>query len=1018
MIPQKAIKQFSKPSHREIVVGHMLSYGFFLSDDRGREEAKKFVDSLDQWVAPSQLPNYYDGIESDLLTGKETAGIINIRNILDEFYFGDDPTVEEIPVEVEVVEVEQKTVDEPIKVVIEAPFEPPVSAPKRLRLRKRSGLVYPKPKKKKSAAERMAEAFDERLDELVDSIKNPPEPAQPKQRKKKETFAKIKRSVKPAKFTDNKGTKGPNFFQNSSLFTFNKVKDALGRAAQLRREAAAQGMPAQEKGFYATRALGLEFGGDAIARTRGMFSSSPDATLDPSLTKQQRYAAGIFGARTIRPPKESGVAKDIDRQVDELEKKLDAVIDTKKITPESAELQKTLNQLKEKLSAGNKLQSDINASKKKLLSLEAKEADQAQARAEEAETDQTEDLSNFEDMDPGKKEEKKEEEGGGLDIGDMFDKFRKSKWLKRLRNPKKFAKTLFRYGRRFIWKPMKAAATKVAGMFSGAAATSAAIVGGAGLAASALGEGFFQLTKKGGAGEKTRDFLKEKGEEIGGPVGALIGGVGNLAGISNEATKVTGNILDVVGAPFRYAIEGIRYPFLNEEDREKQAANLAKFDARIRENIRGGLNRIDVMNVVPDDKGGFGNIYGNDDAQKEMMEKMSEGGTIPKFQAVSGARLTGDLPTAGPKVMAGEAGDEMVITPQNNPLQSLAPMIVAMREVTKRAGTWADPVENMVRQVTDPIAKKIGLPTLPTPIEIGQNIPSGNQGEQKNTRKKKKGGLLDKLMNFVTGAGPAAAAGIPFSGDVNMGGGAGTTTAGAVYNYLLSKGMSENHAKGLVANISRESGFKLGAHGDKGIGGSFGLFQWNMAAGRGGPMMAAVPDWKTNWKGQIDYALQEFTGPDYFKRNFATAGEAAHWWMANWEIPAASIQAKYTPTYYEGMINKMGLHRGMPATPPQTAAANPPAAPATPESSSSGNRQMGRSAAKRRQEAAASQPAQQPVAPVNPQPPAPSSTVVLPLLQQPQPQQSSAATIQPIPMTDDGKVDFMEMARRQRLAAS
>ena len=230
--------------------------------------------------------------------------------------------------------------------------------------------------------------------------------------------------------------------------------------------------------------------------------------------------------------------------------------------------------------------------------------------------------------------------------------------------------------------------------------------------------------------------------------------------------------------------------------------------------------------------------------------------------------------------------------------------------------------------------------------------------------------------------------------------------------------MSENHAKGLVANISRESGFKLGAHGDKGIGGSFGLFQWNMAAGRGGPMMAAVPDWKTNWKGQIDYALQEFTGPDYFKRNFATAGEAAHWWMANWEIPAASIQAKYTPAYYEGMINKMGLHRGMPVTPPQTAAANPPAAPATPESSSSGNRQMGRSAAKRRQEAAASAAAAQPpVAPVTPQPPASTSTVVMPLLQQQQPQQSGTA-VQPIPMTSDGKIDFMEMARRQRLAAS
>ena len=249
----------------------------------------------------------------------------------------------------------------------------------------------------------------------------------------------------------------------------------------------------------------------------------------------------------------------------------------------------------------------------------------------------------------------------------MFDKFRKSKWLRRLRNPKKFAKTLFRYGRRFLWKPIKAAATKVAGMVSGAAATSAAIVGGVGLAASGLGEGFFQLTKKGGTGEQVRDFFKKKGEETGGPMGAIYGAIGNVAGFSNEATKVTGNALDAIGAPFRYAVEAIRYPFLNEEDRKKQADNLAKFDGRIREYTRGWMNQIDFMNVVPDEKGGFGNIYGNDDAQKEMMEKMSEGGTIPKFQPVGGARLTGDLPTAGPKVMAGEAGDEMVITPQNNP---------------------------------------------------------------------------------------------------------------------------------------------------------------------------------------------------------------------------------------------------------------------------------------------------------------------------------------------------------------
>ena len=964
----------------------------------------------------------------------------------------DEPKEQEIPVEVEVVEVEQKQPDEPIVIKIEAPFEPtptqPLSAPKTLRLPRRRGVIRPSKTKKKSTAERMAEAFDERLDDLVESIKNPPEAAEPKQRKHKESFVKIRRTLKPAKFKDYRGTKGPGFFQNSSLFLFNKSKDALGRAAQLRREAAEQGMPAQKGGFYAKRAFGLEFGGDAIARTRGMVSSSPDATLDPSLTKQQRYAAGIFGARTIRPPKEQdGVAKDIDRQVSELEKKFDQVIDTKKVTPESADLQKVLEELRQKLSAGNKLQSDINTSKKKLLSLEAKAADAAQSAAEEDETDQGEDLSNFVDN-----QEKKQQraEGGGGEDGDGLDidwkKIKWKKWLRRIKNPGRFMRSLSRLGRmkftRFLsgakgfaakgLSGAKALGAKavagVKGLVAGGAATTAAIVGGAGLAASGIGEGLFQLSgKKGGIADqvierqlKAAKARRERGDEVG---ATLLELNAKKDQFGKESIKVLGNALDAIGAPFRYAIEGIRYPFLNEKDREKQAHNLAKFDGRLREYSRGWMNQIDVLNIIPDQKGGFGNIYGNDDANKEMMEKMSEGGTIetdappkPTFPSIGGPRLTGDLSSSGPRVMAGEAGDEMVITPQNNPLQSLAPMIVAMREITKRAGTWADPVENMVRQVTDPIAKKIGLPTLPTNVEIGQNIPSGDQGEQKDTKKKKKGGLLDKLMNFITGAGPASAAALPFTGDVAMGGGAGYTTAGAVYNYLLSKGMSENHAKGITVNISRESGFKLGAKGDPHAGGSFGLFQWNMDAGRGRPMMAAVPDWQTNWKGQIDYALGEHRGPEYLSTQFATAGDAAHWWMKYWEIPAASIQAKYTPAVYEGMINKMGLHRGMPVAPP------PPAAqPDQPSQSggnqSSGNRQMGRSAAKRRQEAAAAA-AQPPVTPA-PAPAASTGTVTIPMLFQhraPAPQQSNNPLA--LPMTTTGEINWMEIARRERLGRS
>ena len=170
-------------------------------------------------------------------------------------------------------------------------------------------------------------------------------------------------------------------------------------------------------------------------------------------------------------------------------------------------------------------------------------------------------------------------------------------------------------------------------------------------------------------------------------------------------------------------------------------------------------------------------------------------------------------------------------------------------------------------------------------------------------------------LSSMFGLNGGGSGGVP--GPLSTGGrGGGYTNAGAVYNYLLSKGMSANHAKGIVANISRESSFQIGAIGDNGQ--SFGLFQWNNGAGRYGPMKAAVPDWQTNWKSQIDYALREATGPQYLNTQFSTAGEAAHWWMANWENPAASIQAKYSPSVYEDLINKMGLKSNMPNTPSLT----------------------------------------------------------------------------------------------------
>ena len=114
-----------------------------------------------------------------------------------------------------------------------------------------------------------------------------------------------------------------------------------------------------------------------------------------------------------------------------------------------------------------------------------------------------------------------------------------------------------------------------------------------------------------------------------------------------------------------------------------------------------------------------------------------------------------------------------------------------------------------------------------------------------------------------------------------------TGIQGEMYNYMTKElGLSHNKALGILANIHRESSFDIDAKGDPHAGGSFGLFQWNADAGRAKPMMEAVPDWKTNWKGQIKYALSEDVGPEFIKMKFNSPQEAADWWMKHWERPA------------------------------------------------------------------------------------------------------------------------------------
>lgn len=107
-----------------------------------------------------------------------------------------------------------------------------------------------------------------------------------------------------------------------------------------------------------------------------------------------------------------------------------------------------------------------------------------------------------------------------------------------------------------------------------------------------------------------------------------------------------------------------------------------------------------------------------------------------------------------------------------------------------------------------------------------------------------------------------------------------------MYDYLTKeKGLSHEQAVGLIANIQAESGYRPDAVGDN--GNSIGIFQYNAAAGRAQPFEAAVPDWRTNWKGQIDYALDvDPLGQQYKSLKFGSSSEASTWFVSKFERPA------------------------------------------------------------------------------------------------------------------------------------
>lgn len=142
-------------------------------------------------------------------------------------------------------------------------------------------------------------------------------------------------------------------------------------------------------------------------------------------------------------------------------------------------------------------------------------------------------------------------------------------------------------------------------------------------------------------------------------------------------------------------------------------------------------------------------------------------------------------------------------------------------------------------------------------------------------------------------AGPGSVdtyTGEPFTGQEVSDG--GKVNPQAIYSYLRSKGIDHIHAMGIVANIEGESGFRMGADETGDGSGGIGLFQYTYPS-RKQAFLKSVPDWRKNWKGQVDYAIgQDPNTPLYLKRQFRSSEEAADNWMIQWENPSKAVYAE------------------------------------------------------------------------------------------------------------------------------
>ena len=116
-------------------------------------------------------------------------------------------------------------------------------------------------------------------------------------------------------------------------------------------------------------------------------------------------------------------------------------------------------------------------------------------------------------------------------------------------------------------------------------------------------------------------------------------------------------------------------------------------------------------------------------------------------------------------------------------------------------------------------------------------------------------------------------------------------SAQAIYHYLTDvRGMRDSQARGVLANFIHESSLLPGGLNpdDRGKP-AWGLAQWR--GSRRELLEKHVPDWQTNWQGQLDFMFEHDAPYDrrvlsrYMDKDFGSPEEAAAYFTERWERP-------------------------------------------------------------------------------------------------------------------------------------